>query len=312
MDKVEGPGMRVRRTKLASKACPCGSGRPTRECHSALLAPPTQEQFFVQVEQGLDLAPHLKRVMPKGFPRRGRAKLDYAKTMLFEEERTSRHSHNLNLPLVLHLAANPDSIPGVKAMARMLLGLLDAFVERFDGTPGFQGVLNPLWTQALDCNDPCFWSVSAHCYLALRYGEKVTAFERPTGHEGKKADLLLATKHGQMFVEVECWHAPGGRTAEELAAEFRRRVEAKASSKFLDLELGTIGVIVQFAFFGPTQLQVLREHRELLEPIEITRPRRCIGQLLAALHTADERGRITGLDIIDFNTPIGAPPPSSS
>lgn len=309
MTAAEGPNMTARRAALASAPCPCRSGRLTRDCHDTLLRPPTPEDFFTTIERGLKSAPRLQSLVPTGYPRSGRAKLDYAQAMAFEERRTTRHQHNFNLPLVLSLAGNADGVPGARSLAGSLLGVVERFASQFSGAPGAKAVLTPLWRQAWDVDDPCFWSVIANCHLAVRHRDSVIGFERPTGHGAKTTDLLLATKEGTILLEVEMWHDPRVDSADAFAAEFRRRVEAKASAKFPEFRPNAMGVVVELAFVNEAQLEMLRRNAALLEPVDVSVQSRWVGQLMIAVQTTNALGVITGYEFIDYTAPLRPPPP---
>lgn len=302
--------MDERRRALAVAACPCNSGKLTRECHENLLRPPTEEEFFATIEVGLAAVPRLRQLLPTGFPRSGRAMLTYDDAMRFEEIRTGRYWHHVNLPLILGLAGNESSVPGGRTLALHLLGLLEGFAERFHGYPGAKRVLKPLWEQAWDANDPSFWSVLASCYWAYRRPGDVIGFERATGKDGKSADLVLQTPAGRVFVEIELWHQPDATSIEDFASCLLRRHEAKAQMKFPAFTAPEMGVVVQFAFVDEAGLQALRDHPELLEPIDISVDGRWVGQLIAVAEARNETGSIRGPAFLDFNTPVRPPPPS--
>lgn len=309
MNAVEGPNMTARRAALADAHCPCNSGRLTRDCHSVLLRPPSPEEFFTSIERGLKLVPRLRSIVPTGYPRSGRAKLGYAQAMSFEERRTARHEHHFNLPLVLSLAGNEDGVPGARSLAGSLLDVVERFATQFSGAPGAKAVLTPLWTQAWDVDDPCFWSVIANCHLAVRHRDSVVGFERPTGHGAKTTDLLLSTKEGAMLLEVEMWHDPRVDSEGAFAAEFRRRVEAKASAKFPEFHPNAIGVVVELAFVDEVQLEMLRRSPTLLEPTDVSVRSRWVGQLMIAVQTTNALGVVSGYEFIDYTAPLRPPPP---
>lgn len=309
MNAVEGPKMTARRAALADAQCPCKSGRLTRDCHSSLLRPPTPEEFFTSIERGLEFVPRLRSIVPTGYPRSGRAKLDYAQVMSFEERRTERHKHHYNLPLALSLAGNAAAVPGARNLARTLLNVTERFATQFSGAPRAKTVLTPLWTQAWDVDDPCFWSVIANCHLALRHRDSVLGFERPTGYGAKTTDLLLATKEGATLVEVEMWHDPRVDSEGSFAAEFRRRVEAKASAKFPEFHQGELGVVVELVFVDEVQLEILRRAPNLLEPIDVSVQSRWVGQLMVAVQTTNALGIVSGYEFIDYTAPLRPPPP---
>ena len=311
MSADRGPTMDERRRALATAPCPCSSGKVTRDCHENLLRPPSEEEFFAPIERGLDAVPHLRGLIPTGFPRSGRAKLTYQQAMCFEEIRTDRHWHHVNLPLLLHLAGNDSSVPGGRVFALELLGLLEAFAKRFHGFPGAKRTLAPLWQQAWNAEDPCFWSVVASCHCALKWPADVFGFERSTGKDGTSADLVLQTATGRLFVEIEIWHQPGATSAEELEAVLRRRFEEKAQKKFPRFCAPEMGVILQFAFLDEVGLRLLHDHPELLEPVDISVDARWVGQLIAMAEARNETGSLRRPAFLDFNTPIRSPPPPS-
>jgi hypothetical protein len=302
--------MEDRRLRLAVAPCPCGSTRLTRDCHENLLRPPSEDELFATIDRGLQLAPRLRDLISTGFPRSGRAMLTYRQAMDFEEIRTNRYWHHLNLPLVLHLAGSEDGVPGGKSLALKLLALLEAFAERFHGWPGAKGVMKPLWQQAWDSDDPCFWSVVASCYWALRSPDHVIGFEGPTGRDAKTADLVLQTPSGRFLVEIEIWHQVVGSSAAEFATALRRRFEEKALKKFPRFIAPEMGVIVQFVFVNELQLQILREHRELLEPVKINPEARWVGQLIGVVEARNESGSVRAPEFLDFNSAIRPPPPA--
>jgi hypothetical protein len=133
-------------------------------------------------------------------------------------------------------------------------------------------------------------------------------FELPTGKDGKSADLVLQLPEGRAFVELELWHQPCDGTEAEFAAALRRRFHAKAEKKFPNFRAPDFGVVVQVAFVDERQLQLLREHRDLLEPVDFGGEARWVGQLIAVAEARDSTGSVRGPAFIDFNTPIRPPP----
>lgn len=302
--------MDQRRRALADSPCPCGNNRLTRDCHDGLLRPPSEEEFYAPIEQALELVPNLRRFMPQGFPRTGSAAVPFVQSMAFEDVRTGRYVHNIDLLLVLHLAGNESAVPGGRMLARSLLGIFDAFALRFHRHQGAARVFEALWRQVRDANDPSFWSVLSTCYWACRCPQDVIGFELATGKGAKSADLVLQLPDGRAFVEIEVWHQPPEGTAEEFATALNRRFRAKAENKFPRFTAPDFGVIVQAAFVNEGQLQLLREHPDLLGPVDFGGESRWVGQLIAVAESRDATGSLRGPAFIDFLTPVRPPPPS--
>lgn len=69
--------------------------------------PPTEAEFFDNIDRGLAELPNLRALIPDGYPRRRvnyQDELDYERR---DRHRTSRFPHNLTLTLLLHLIGSP-------------------------------------------------------------------------------------------------------------------------------------------------------------------------------------------------------------
>ncbi len=197
---------------------------------SSLL--PDDEQFYSRIERGLAGYPRLRALLPPGYPRTGRSRVERAHALDFEEVRTARFGHNINLPLALYLIGFEGTLPGVKGFASQILRDIETFAAQFVDTPRSRQVLEPLWTAPWDRDDPKLWSVVAHARTSLQLqhtGASILAFEAPIGTGGKTADIEFRQEGQDYLLDLEMWNAAQGTTAEEIRQE---GVRGRAGIKF--------------------------------------------------------------------------------
>jgi hypothetical protein len=292
------------RVLSASALCPCKSGRRVGECHPSLSVAPDRNEFYATIERGLSACHLLPTVLPKGYPARGKAAIPYEKALLFEWERNKRYAHSINLPLLLHMVGNPQSLDNVKRYAAQTLNVFERFIFEFPKTDRMKTVLRPLWQQPWDA-EPVFWSVLAHCHMAVGLklgGNTILSFEAPTGKGNKTADIHFRSADGlSVLQDIEIWNAPEGATVESLRERLCARATAKAADKFGAQAPGTIFLVSQVAMPNDSVLRILHAHQgELMTPFMILPT---VGAELAAFAAVgDEQGRQFGHDFLTFRS----------
>ncbi len=285
--------------------CPCKSGRAVSDCHDNLARAPGREEFYDTIETGIAMCTLLPSHLPRGYPRGGRFAVGYERALSFEWERTKEYRHSINLPLLLSVLGNPRALDNVRQYAAGTLEVIERFILEFPELP-VATVLKPLWQEVFD-TQPRFWSVLAHCHIAIfikRVGHSVVGFEVPTGHGQSRADIHYRTAEGMdILLDLEMWNAPRGTTAESIRCRLRSRAIDKAARKFGALPPGTSAVVTQVAMPDDGVLGILRSHQaELMTPFEISPNLRV--ELVAFASVGDEQGRQIGLDFLTFQSQL--------
>lgn len=197
--------------------CPCGTGVSVGRCHPALTRAPEPDEFYSSISDGLAAYPALSSLLPEGYPAKGRYRVLYERALSFEWERTARYPHHVNLPLMLSIAGNLQSVDHLRRYAKQTLAVFEQFACEFGRLVGVSGVLSPLWQGAWD-KEPVFWSVLAHCHIAIATGLSgcvMVRFEAPIGNGHKTADIHFRTPRGlDVFQDIEIWNAPVVQTFE--------------------------------------------------------------------------------------------------
>lgn len=233
--------------------------------------------------------------------------MDRERALSFEEMRTERFGHNINLPLALYLSGYEKARPGARSFARQMLQDIEAFAATFESTPRVRQVLEPLWTAPWDRDDPKMWSVVAHARtsLQLQYvGASIIAFEAPIGTTGgKTADIQFCLEGQDYLLDLEVWNAPRGSTAEKLREEGERRAKVKAEQKFASLQLGMLGVVAEVCFAIEEQFELILNNQHILETFPLSGVERCSGYLFMICGIGDASGQIQGYRFVDATTP---------
>ena len=272
----------------------------TGDCHPALTRAPSEEEFYDAIMKGVGACEHLRRVLPTGYPRSGKSAVEYERAMDFEWDRTLRYPHSVNLPLLLFLLGNDAALESVRQYAASALSVIERFVLEFGSTCRMKTVVKPLWQQPWD-REPVFWSVLAHCHMALALrggGQDVRSFEEATGSGGKTADIHFRTSDGaSVLLDIEVWNAPDDVTLEGLQARLSTRARLKAKDKFDRLPPNGLAVVSQVVVASEPVLRLLISHQgELMAPFAIAP--NVAGELAALAAVADERGLLRGHDFL--------------
>jgi hypothetical protein len=199
-----------------------------------------------------------------------------------DRRKNTGHWHLLNLPYVLYLA-NQGEWPQMTDTAISILANLDRFCRQFCDVPGFAGVLRPLKSGIWKDDDPEFWSVLAHAYLALRFDDnpelRVRAFAgRFPGGGTKNADFVLevATKSADAYVDVVMKHRPKFMTSEDAREELRTHADRKLGTKYGAALDGALEAAVAVVCVAKTeQLDILARDPSILASVggqELDRP----------------------------------------
>jgi hypothetical protein len=267
---------------------------------------PNEEQFYSRIEQGLAGHPRLHALLPSGYPRRSRWRVDRERALAFEEMRTERFGHNINLPLALYLVGSEEAKPGAKGFARQLLEDVEAFAAALAHTPGTRRVLEPLWTAPWDRDDPKMWSVVAHAKTSLQLlslGASILALEAPIGSGGKTADIQFRLEEEDYLLDLEVWNAATGTTADRIWEEGVRRAEAKAAQKFAALPQGTLGVVAEFCFAVGEPFEQIVNNSHILSAFPLSGTPRCLAQLSMICGLGDASGQIEGYRLMNSTSP---------
>lgn len=263
---------------------------------------PDEEQFYSRIEQGLTGYPGLRSFLPTGYPRTGRSRVDRERALNFEEKRTGRFAHNINLPLALYLVGYEEAVAGARSFARQMLQDIEAFVTAYRSTPRVRQVIEPLRTDPWDRSDPKMWSVVAHAWMSTQWqirGASILAFEAPIGIGGRTADIHFRRENQDYLLDLEVWNAVTGTTAEGIRLEGMRRAEAKAEQKFADLPQSTLGMVAEFCFAVDDPFEQIVINQHILSAFPVGGMERCWGQLFLVRGIGDGTGQIQGYEFAD-------------
>jgi len=273
---------------------------------------PTDEELWRAIDEALADYPLLRKELPEDFPRAPKWEICSSKMDEYDQKRLkvvdAKFSQLINFPLSLWVSQRSEK-EGARRFSKQALATFEKFLAKFSMLPGARSVLEPLWTDRWDLGDPKFWSIIAHCELALMRdasGARILGFGQQGARIGggsRDADILYELNNEQFYFEIEMWHrAEIPSDALNPRSIIYHRAKEKVSKKFRDLPKGSKAILAIVCMSQPDEFEDFEGVRQTLGPFFLDDPPHCSVEVFWLVSTSNI-DQIYGFKLVDSKAP---------